>query len=67
LSGLQHYRRYRSQVACFPHELPASSVSEQDIKEVLSSGARGVLKKPLSIDDLIEAVQRFRQNGDNLR
>jgi CheY-like chemotaxis protein len=45
----------------------ASSVSEQDIKEMLSSAARGVLKKPLSIDDLIEAVQRFRQNGDNLR
>jgi len=44
----------------------ASSVSEEDIKQMLSSGARGVLKKPLSIDDLIEAVQRFRQNGDNL-
>ena len=44
----------------------ASSVSEEDIKEMLSSGARGVLKKPLSIDDLVEAVERFRQNGDNL-
>ena len=41
----------------------ASSVSEEDIKEMLSSGARGVLKKPLSIDDLVEAVERFRQNG----
>lgn len=44
----------------------ASSVSEEDIKEMLSSGARGVLKKPLSIDDLVEAIERFRQNGDNL-
>jgi len=32
---------------------------------MLSSGARGVLKKPLSIDDLIEAIERFSQNGDN--
>jgi DNA-binding response OmpR family regulator len=44
----------------------ASSVSEEDIKEMLSSGARGVLKKPLSIDDLVEAVERFRQSGDDL-
>jgi two-component system, OmpR family, response regulator len=43
----------------------ASSVSEEDIKEMLSSGARGVLKKPLSIDDLVEAIERFRQSGDN--
>ena len=43
----------------------ASSVTDQEINEMLSSGARGVLKKPLSIDDLIEAVQRFHQNGDN--
>jgi DNA-binding response OmpR family regulator len=45
----------------------ASSVSDQDIKDMLSSGAKGVLKKPLSIDDLIEAIERFRQNGANLR
>lgn len=43
----------------------ASSVTEQEIKEMLSSGAKGVLRKPLSIDDLIEAVERFRQNGNN--
>jgi DNA-binding response OmpR family regulator len=43
----------------------ASSVTDQEIKEMLSSGAKGVLRKPLSIDDLIEAVQRFRQNGHN--
>ncbi|MGC2574587.1 MAG: hypothetical protein WA364_24000, partial [Candidatus Nitrosopolaris sp.] len=43
----------------------ASSVTDQEIKEMLSSGAKGVLRKPLSIDHLIEAVQRFSQNGNN--
>jgi two-component system, OmpR family, response regulator len=43
----------------------ASSVTDQEIKEMLSSGAKGVLRKPLSIDDLIEAVQRFSQDGNN--
>jgi len=43
----------------------ASSVTDQELKEMLSSGAKGVLRKPLSIDDLIEAVQRFHQNGNN--
>ena len=43
----------------------ASSVTDRELTEMLSSGAKGVLKKPLSIDDLIEAVQRFHQNGDN--
>ena len=43
----------------------ASSVSDQDINEMLSSGTKGVLRKPLSIDDLIKAVERFRRNGDN--
>ncbi len=43
----------------------ASSVTDQEIKEMLSSGAKGVLRKPLSIDDLIEAVERYHQNGNN--
>lgn len=43
----------------------ASSVTDQEINEMLSSGAKGVLRKPLSIDDLIEAVQRFQQNSNN--
>jgi DNA-binding response OmpR family regulator len=43
----------------------ASSVTDQEIKEMLASGAKGVLKKPLSIDDLIEAVERYHQNGNN--
>jgi two-component system, OmpR family, response regulator len=43
----------------------ASSVTDQELTDMLSSGAKGVLRKPLSIDDLIEAVQRFSQNGNN--
>jgi two-component system, OmpR family, response regulator len=41
----------------------ASSVTDQQIK--LASGAKGVLRKPLSIDDLIQTVQRFSQNDNN--
>ena len=43
----------------------ASSVTDQELTEMLSAGAKGVLRKPLSIDDLIEAVQRFSHNGNN--
>ena len=42
----------------------ASSVTDIEVQEMLSSGAKGVLRKPLSIDDLIGAVERFRQNGN---
>jgi CheY-like chemotaxis protein len=42
----------------------ASSVTDNEVHEMLSSGAKGVLRKPLSIDDLISAVERFRQNGN---
>ncbi|MDQ6666769.1 MAG: response regulator [Thermoproteota archaeon] len=39
----------------------ASSVTDNDIQEMLLAGAKGVLKKPISIDDLIETVEKFRQ------
>ena len=42
----------------------ASSVTDHELKEMLSSGVKGVLRKPLSIDDLIGAVQRFSKNGN---
>jgi DNA-binding response OmpR family regulator len=42
----------------------ASSVTDGEVQEMLSSGAKGVLRKPLSIDDLIAAVEGFRQNGN---
>ena len=43
----------------------ASSVTDQELTEMLSAGAKGVLRKPLSIDDLIEAVERFSKNTNN--
>jgi two-component system, OmpR family, response regulator len=42
----------------------ASSVTDQEVQEMLSSGAKGVLRKPLSIDDLTDAVERYRENGN---
>jgi two-component system, OmpR family, response regulator len=42
----------------------ASSVTDEDMKEMLSAGAKGVLRKPLSIDDLLEAVERFRMQAN---
>jgi two-component system catabolic regulation response regulator CreB/two-component system response regulator ChvI len=35
-----------------------------DREEMLLSGAKGVLRKHISIDDLIETVQRLRRDGD---
>ena len=42
----------------------ASSVTDIDERDMLSSGAKGVIRKPLSIDNLIGAVERFRQSGN---
>jgi DNA-binding response OmpR family regulator len=42
----------------------ASSVTDTEVQQMLAFGAKGVLRKPLSIDDLIGAVERFRQRGD---
>lgn len=42
----------------------ASSVTDTEVREMLANGAKGVLRKPLSIDDLIGSVERFRQRGD---
>jgi two-component system, OmpR family, response regulator len=42
----------------------ASSVTDQEVQDMLSSGAKGVLRKPLSIDDLTDAVEGFRKNGN---
>ncbi len=39
----------------------ASSVTDNEVQEMLLTGAKGVLKKPISIDDLIETVEKFRQ------
>jgi two-component system, OmpR family, response regulator len=42
----------------------ASSVTDEDMKEMLSAGAKGVLRKPLPIDELLEAVERFRMEAN---
>jgi len=42
----------------------ASSVTDHELQEMLSSGAKGVLRKPLSIDDLTDAVERYGKNGN---
>ena len=39
----------------------ASSVTDNEEQGMLLSGAKGVLKKPISIDDLIKTVEKFRQ------
>jgi DNA-binding response OmpR family regulator len=42
----------------------ASSVTDIEVQEMLSSGAKGVLGKLLSINDLIGAVEKFRPIGE---
>ena len=42
----------------------ASSVTDNEVQEMLLTGAKAVLKKPISIDDLIETVERFSQDGN---
>jgi CheY-like chemotaxis protein len=37
----------------------ASSITEREIEEVLSNGAKGILRKPASIDELTEVINRF--------
>jgi DNA-binding response OmpR family regulator len=38
----------------------ASSVTDNEVQEMQLNGAKGVLRKPISIDTLIETVERFR-------
>jgi two-component system OmpR family response regulator len=42
----------------------ASSVTDQEVQDMLLYGAKGVLRKPLSIDDLTDAVEGYRKNGN---
>ncbi len=72
INGFELYEKFRkidSNVkACFitAHDVYSQSLKEifPASKEMLLSGAKGVLRKPISIDDLIETVERFRRNGD---
>jgi DNA-binding response OmpR family regulator len=38
----------------------ASSVADTEVEDMLAGGAKEVLRKPISIDDLIEKVDKFR-------
>jgi len=72
INGFELYEKFRridSNVkACF---ITSHDVYYQSLKEIfpasmemLLSGAKGVLRKPISIDDLKETVERFRRDGD---
>jgi DNA-binding response OmpR family regulator len=72
INGFELYEKLRkidSNVkACFitAHDVHYQSLKEiiPSGKEMLLSGAKGVLRKPLSIDDLVETVERLRRDGD---
>ena len=72
INGFELYEKFRkidSNVkACFitAHDVYYQSLKEifPASKEMLLSGAKGVLRKPISIDDLIETVERFSRDGD---
>ena len=38
----------------------ASSITDRDIDDFVASGAKGVLKKPVSLDDLTELIEKYR-------
>ena len=38
----------------------ASSITDRDIEDFVKSGAKGILKKPVSLDDLIELIGKYR-------
>jgi two-component system, OmpR family, response regulator ChvI len=72
INGFELYEKLRkidSNVkACFIKAHDAHYQSLKEIfpasKEMLLLGAKGVLRKPISLDDLIETVERFRRDGD---
>jgi CheY-like chemotaxis protein len=72
INGFELYEKLRkidSNVkACFITAHDAHNQSLKEIfpasKEMLLLGAKGVLRKAISLDDLIETVERFRRDGD---
>ncbi len=38
----------------------AAYLSEEQIQKMITDGAKGILKKPLSIDKIIEAIEKFK-------
>jgi DNA-binding response OmpR family regulator len=41
----------------------ASSITDRDIDDFIAAGAKGVLKKPVSLDDLIELVDKYHSKS----
>jgi CheY-like chemotaxis protein len=39
----------------------ASSMNDNKIQQMLSDGAKGLLRKPLSVEELMKIVERFRR------
>ncbi len=40
----------------------ASSITDRDIDAFVASGAKGVLKKPVSLNDLTDLVEKYRND-----
>ena len=38
----------------------ASSITDRDIDDFVKSGAKGILKKPVSLDDLTQLIEKYR-------
>jgi CheY-like chemotaxis protein len=38
----------------------ASFVSDDDIQKMIDKGAKGIIKKPISIDKIIETIEKFK-------
>lgn len=38
----------------------ASSITDRDIEDFVASGAKGVLKKPVALNDLTELIDKYR-------
>ncbi len=38
----------------------ASYISDDNIQKILSDGAKGIIKKPVSIDKILEALEKYR-------
>jgi two-component system, OmpR family, response regulator len=38
----------------------ASYISDDDIQKMIDKGAKGIIKKPISIDKIIETIEKFK-------
>ncbi len=38
----------------------ASYISEENIQKMITDGAKGIIKKPISIDKIIESIDKFK-------